>query len=140
MRGESPKEKCCLCTNLAVRERRVRLAEAYRIGGWGLGSNFRYSWRARKGPYSLIQQFIESLLISLVVKILFWKAGCFSSTIYSIFSFLIKKEGPGTSLVVQWLRLQAPKAGGLGSIPGQGTRSRTPQEPSCGNEDPVCHN
>ena len=27
------------------------------------------------------------------------------------------------SLVVQWLRLHAPKAGGLGSIPGQGTRS-----------------
>ena len=30
---------------------------------------------------------------------------------------------PGTSLVVQWLRLHAPNAGGLGSIPGQGTRS-----------------
>ena len=27
------------------------------------------------------------------------------------------------SLVVQWLRLHPPKAGGLGSIPGQGTRS-----------------
>ena len=30
---------------------------------------------------------------------------------------------PGTSLVVQGLRLRAPNAGGLGSIPGQGTRS-----------------
>ena len=29
----------------------------------------------------------------------------------------------GTSLVVQWLSLQAPNAGGQGSIPGQGTRS-----------------
>ena len=29
----------------------------------------------------------------------------------------------GTSLVVQWLRLCAPNAGGLGSIPGWGTRS-----------------
>jgi len=29
----------------------------------------------------------------------------------------------GTSLMVQWLRLQAPNAGGQGSIPGQGTRS-----------------
>ena len=29
----------------------------------------------------------------------------------------------GTSLVVQWLRLRAANAGGLGSIPGQGTRS-----------------
>ncbi|TEA40834.1 hypothetical protein DBR06_SOUSAS19710043, partial [Sousa chinensis] len=31
------------------------------------------------------------------------------------------------SLVVQWLRLHAPNAGGLGSIPGQGTRSPMPQ-------------
>ena len=29
----------------------------------------------------------------------------------------------GTSLVVQWLRLHTPNAGGPGSIPGQGTRS-----------------
>ena len=29
----------------------------------------------------------------------------------------------GTSLVVQWLRLCAPNAGGPGLIPGQGTRS-----------------
>ena len=28
-----------------------------------------------------------------------------------------------TSLVVQWLRLRSPDAGGLGSILGQGTRS-----------------
>ncbi|TEA41101.1 hypothetical protein DBR06_SOUSAS29010017, partial [Sousa chinensis] len=27
------------------------------------------------------------------------------------------------SLVVQWVRLHAPSAGGLGSIPGRGTRS-----------------
>ena len=32
-----------------------------------------------------------------------------------------------TSLVVQWLRLQAANAGGLGSIPGQETRSHRPQ-------------
>ena len=32
----------------------------------------------------------------------------------------------GTSLVVQWLRLHAPKAGGPASIPGQGTRSHMP--------------
>ena len=30
----------------------------------------------------------------------------------------------GTCLVVQWLSLHAANAGGLGSIPGQGTRSR----------------
>ena len=29
----------------------------------------------------------------------------------------------GTSLVVRWLRLQAPNAGALGLIPGQRTRS-----------------
>ena len=33
----------------------------------------------------------------------------------------------GTSLVVQWLRLQAPNAGGPGSIPGQGSRPYMPQ-------------
>lgn len=33
----------------------------------------------------------------------------------------------GTSLMVQWLRLCAPNAGGLGSIPGEGIRSHTPQ-------------
>ena len=33
----------------------------------------------------------------------------------------------GTSLVVQWLRLHAPNAEVLGSIPVQGTRSLTPQ-------------
>ena len=32
----------------------------------------------------------------------------------------------GISLVVQWLRLRAPSAGGPGSIPGQGTRSHMP--------------
>ena len=29
----------------------------------------------------------------------------------------------GTPLVVQWVRLRAPNAGGLGLIPGLGTRS-----------------
>ncbi|TEA28488.1 hypothetical protein DBR06_SOUSAS2010115, partial [Sousa chinensis] len=31
------------------------------------------------------------------------------------------------SLVVQWLRLCTPNAGGLGLIPRQGTRSHMPQ-------------
>ena len=34
---------------------------------------------------------------------------------------------PGTSLLVQWLRLCTPNAGDLGSIPGQGTRSHMAQ-------------
>ena len=36
---------------------------------------------------------------------------------------LVKTPGPGTSLVVQWLRLHAPNAEVLGLIPGQGTIS-----------------
>ena len=49
----------------------------------------------------------------------------------------------GTALVVQWIRLRAPNAGGPGSIPGQGTRSHmhaatksshaTAEEPACRN-------
>ena len=35
----------------------------------------------------------------------------------------LRNRGPGTSLVVQWLRFWAPNAGGLGSIPGRGTRA-----------------
>ena len=47
----------------------------------------------------------------------------------------------GTSLVVQWLRLHAPSAGGLGSIPGQGTRSHVLQVlVSCCNQDPAQSN
>ena len=33
-------------------------------------------------------------------------------------------EKGGISVVVQWIRLRAPSAGGLDSIPGRGTRSR----------------
>ena len=38
-----------------------------------------------------------------------------------------KKIGGEISLVVQWLRVRAPSAGGLRSIPGQGTGSHMPQ-------------
>ena len=49
------------------------------------------------------------------------------------------------TLVVQWLRLHTPNAGGLGLMPGQGTRSYMLQlkDPSCCdlkkscNKDPV---
>ena len=41
----------------------------------------------------------------------------------------------GTSLVVKWLRLSTPNAGGPGLIPGQGTRSHMPQlRPSIAQE------
>ena len=48
----------------------------------------------------------------------------------------------GTSLVVQWLRLLAPNAQGLGSIPGQGTRSHMLQlrVHLLQLKDPVCCN
>ena len=50
----------------------------------------------------------------------------------------------------QWLRSHAPNAGGLGSIPGQGARSHTPQlgvwmlqwktlHAATKTKDPVCH-
>ena len=35
---------------------------------------------------------------------------------------MTEKKTLGTSLVVQWLRLLAPNAGGMGPIPGQGTK------------------
>ena len=38
-----------------------------------------------------------------------------------------QKDKGGTFLVVQWLRLHSPSAGGLSSIPAQGTRSCMPQ-------------
>ena len=38
-----------------------------------------------------------------------------------------RRASLGTSLVVQWLRLCTPNAGGLGSIPGQGARSHMQQ-------------
>ena len=42
-------------------------------------------------------------------------------------NLFLKHVFPGTSLVVQWLRLHAPNAGALGSIPSQGPRSHMPQ-------------
>ena len=43
----------------------------------------------------------------------------------------LKLKYPGTSLVVQRVRLCAPKAEGLGLIPGQGTRSHMLQLSVC---------
>ena len=40
---------------------------------------------------------------------------------------ILLEPNPRTTLVVQWLRLCAPNAGDLSSIPGQGTRSHMPQ-------------
>lgn len=49
--------------------------------------------------------------------------------------------------MIQWLELYAPNAGGLGSVPGQGTEFHMPQlgasvpqlkHPACTAEDPTC--
>ena len=47
----------------------------------------------------------------------------------------------GDFLVVQWLRLCAPNAGGLGLTPGQGTRSHMLQLkeiPHAATKNPAC--
>ena len=44
-----------------------------------------------------------------------------------------------TSLVVQWLKVHTPNAGGLGSIPDQGTRSHLLQEPLAATKHIKCH-
>ena len=44
-----------------------------------------------------------------------------------LYSDFLIEHNAGTSLVVQWLILHAPSAGGPGLIPGQGTRSHMPQ-------------
>ena len=59
-----------------------------------------------------------------------------------------RKTTPGTSLVVQWLRLCTPHARGPGLIPGQGTIIRshmlqlsshaTTKDPALQNKDPLC--
>ena len=41
--------------------------------------------------------------------------------------YLFLEIKPGTSLVVQWLGLHAPKIGGSDVIPGQRTRPHIPQ-------------
>ena len=69
-----------------------------------------------------------------------WISGCLPSVHFFLFLInrtwtffkvairpLKKYTSSGTSLVVQWLRLLTPHAGGPGSIPGQETRSHMPQ-------------
>ena len=54
-----------------------------------------------------------------------------------------KNTIPGTSLVVQWLRLCAPSARGLGLIPGQGTRSHmhaATKSSHTATKEPTCCN
>ena len=48
--------------------------------------------------------------------------------------WIFKKIFNGTSLVVQWLRLHASNAEGMGSIPGWGTLSHMPQGQKVNNK------
>ena len=56
----------------------------------------------------------------------------------------LKMHKTGTCLVLQWLRLHAPNADSLSSIPGQGARPRMPQlripHAATKIEEPVCRN
>ena len=74
-------------------------------------------------------------------------------SIFSVLSTTFKEGTIGTSLLVLWLRLSAPSAGGPGLLPGQGTRSHMfhlrvymsqlkilhtrAKDPTCWNEDPM---
>ena len=61
--------------------------------------------------------------------------------IYLKFSLSFSRESwLGTSLVVQWLRLQALNAVSPDSIFGQGTRSNQTLHAAMKIKDPVCHN
>ena len=83
-------------------------------------------------------KFTENVLISYLKWVNLWYVNYATIKLFfkiQIFGILLQlailptslKSHPGTSLVVQWLRLRAPNAGGPGSIPGQGTRSHMPQ-------------
>ena len=50
----------------------------------------------------------------------------------------MKTKPQRTSIAVQWLRLNAPNAGGLDSIPGWGTR--IPRVMGCGQKATEMHN
>ena len=54
-----------------------------------------------------------------------------SLSIPTVVSVVFLRVSLGTSPVVQWLRLRAPNARGLGLIPDQGIRSLMPQLRAC---------
>ena len=61
-----------------------------------------------------------------------WRKMC-EATLVNCTSYSLLEGGDlRTSLVVQWLRLRAPNAGGPCSIPGQGTRVHVQlKDPTC---------
>ena len=71
------------------------------------------------------KQLKDLLTKSIIKTIIFYK--CYFLQIILLVIIIILFKVTGTSLVVQWLRLCAPNAGGLGTIPGQGTGSHMQQ-------------
>ena len=61
------------------------------------------------------------------VPICLWKGRSLARMTNSLLERLESEMHPGTSPVVQLLRLHSPNAGDPGSIPGQGTRCHMPQ-------------
>ena len=70
---------------------------------------------------------IDVFIIMIVGMVIYIVIKSYTLTI-NIWSLLYENYIPiGTSLLVQWLKLHAPNAGGSGLIPSQGTRSHMPQ-------------
>ena len=79
----------------------------------GLFIEQHVSSRTARGPATRL----ESCILNLVTKVKSQNPYCIP---------LVRSKSRDF-LVVQWLRLHAPSAGGLGSIHGRGTRSHMPQ-------------
>ena len=121
------------CWSVVYGVRVVRMASAWRLLGsimWAEES-FWKKWRSRM-PCSKL----HSRKITLA-----WVRGPWCRVKENSYKTLLSEGAIVTSLVVQWLRLCAPNAGGLGSIPGERTRSHVPQLRVCMlNEDSPCCN
>ena len=100
-------ESCCLDTDSSHFSGNVLLCFTLDAERCGETSHSTSTWS--------LQTFKVSKL-SWSIKTPWW---CVGSQLH----YPLQNQFQGTSLVVQWLRCQSPRAGGPGSIPGQGTRS-----------------
>ena len=123
---EFPTLSCSHCylaiSYIGVSMTAVLLTQCH-LGPWDLTS-------PQHGPvYSLLSKTI----FLLVQSCLAFSTRClplnsyYSNVFLSLFYPLLRNSILRTSLVVQWLRLRAPNARSLGSIPGQRTRPHMPQ-------------
>ena len=79
--------------------------------------------------FNITDKCCNELILTFSIAECIFREGCGSPSWQ--FSLVLKTEILGISLVVQWLELHIPNAGGLGSIPGQGTRSHVLQLTLC---------